>query len=168
MSNTRGSNASNNGKKAENNLLDIITKSFGCKVFNYKDWDGRCNTLIKNFPYKTIYGNKGRSEFCYVDKDGERTRIEMKWQNVAGSVQEKFPYLLANMFHTEEKNVVIVSDGGGATEGSIKWLVDTAYKLSDESKSILVLTSINDFSDWCCNYYKQDKTTELTTPICSV
>lgn len=48
--------------------------------------------------------------------------IESKWQQSGGSVDEKFPYLVANIKEKYPYATIIVLDGGGYRSGSERWL----------------------------------------------
>lgn len=57
--------------------------------------------------------------------------IESKWQEIGGSVDEKFPYLVENIKRKYPCPAIVVVGGGGAKFGAIDWLrrqVD-GYKL---------------------------------------
>lgn len=48
--------------------------------------------------------------------------IEMKWQQTAGSIDEKYPYLVLNIKEIFPCPAIIVIDGGGYKDGAIEWL----------------------------------------------
>lgn len=48
--------------------------------------------------------------------------IEAKWQQVGGSVDEKFPFLVANINSVYPCPTLVVLDGGGYRAGSEAWL----------------------------------------------
>lgn len=48
--------------------------------------------------------------------------IESKWQEVGGSVDEKFPYLVANIQEVYPSPAIIVLHGGGFRPGAEQWL----------------------------------------------
>ena len=53
--------------------------------------------LVRRVPYQSIYGHRGVTEFLAVSASrGLAVRIECKWQQSQGSVDEKFPYLYLN------------------------------------------------------------------------
>jgi hypothetical protein len=80
-------------------------------------------------PYTTLYGSEGTTEFMIRAENAEHTpefpienapgqlvcRIECKWQQTAGSVDEKFPYLYLSCVEAmPEKNIIILHGGGKA------------------------------------------------------
>ena len=78
----------------------------------------------KNVPFTTIYGSEGKTEFVIYDTKTERSiRVESKYQATAGSVDEKYPYMLLNAISQyPEKEVILIVDGGGYKPGSRQWL----------------------------------------------
>jgi hypothetical protein len=110
--------------------------------------------LLKNVPFETIYGHKGNTEFLLIsEKYKLRIRIECKWQQSAGSVDEKLPYLYLNTIEAmPEKDIMILIDGEGFKAGAKTWL-KTAVKgklyttENNNDKNILVFT-LADFFTW--------------------
>jgi len=72
---------------------------------------------------ETIYGTKRIADFFVINKDlfPDGLIIECKWQQVAGSVDEKFPFLLYNIIKTGVPTVVVI-DGGGYKASAVEWL----------------------------------------------
>lgn len=49
--------------------------------------------------------------------------VESKWQSAGGSVDEKYPYIVANIKAGRYlAPVIVVLDGGGYKDGAAKWL----------------------------------------------
>jgi len=48
--------------------------------------------------------------------------IESKWQQAAGSVDEKFPYLVKNIQDIYPHKTVLLLDGGGYKAGAESWI----------------------------------------------
>ena len=84
------------------------------------------NLLLRNVPYTNIYGSRGMTEFRAISPaHGVDVRIEAKWQQAAGSVDEKFPYMFLNAKTAwcEEADVVaIILQGEGFKPGAVEWL----------------------------------------------
>jgi len=145
------------------NVLEQTVKSvFSTKGFTkvlYRDWSKNSEkygkeVLLLNVPFTTIYEHKGTTEFRLIsEKYGMDIRIECKWQQVSGSVDEKLPYLYLNCIEAmPEKNIIIVIDGGGWRKGAIKWLREAVQKRKyineiDPSKDIKVF-SLAEFITW--------------------
>ncbi|SMG65890.1 conserved hypothetical protein [methanotrophic bacterial endosymbiont of Bathymodiolus sp.] len=108
--------------------------------------------LLKNVPYDTVYGHKGNTEFLLKSKGlNLEIRIECKWQQVAGSVDEKFPYLYLNCIETMSENeIILIVDGGGYKDGALAWLKDAVQEKKYQNnlaKEIRVF-SLVDFLTW--------------------
>ena len=103
--------------------------------------------LIRNAPYVSIYGHDARSEFLLVDEvAGREVRIECRWQQVQGSVDEKMPYLYHSAVDAmPEREIVFLIGGGGARPSSVKWLRDNCSK--HIRKTILVVNEA-EFRAW--------------------
>jgi hypothetical protein len=124
-------------------LEDLVESTFGSHGFDVLPYSKFVKNpekfgydlVLKNAPYTNIYGMKGRSEFLVKSKTYDLDlRIECKWQQVSGSVDEKFPYLYMNVIEQiEEPFVIIICDGLGARAGSIQWLRDAVseFKFRD-------------------------------------
>lgn len=53
----------------------------------------------------------------------KKIRIECKWQQSPGSVDEKLPYLYLNAVEKyPEQDIIILLDGGGYKAGAKAWL----------------------------------------------
>jgi hypothetical protein len=101
---------------------------------------GYCNherLLLTNVPYTTMYNHDGRTEFVLWNRDENeperKIRIETKWQQSSGSVDEKFPYTILNAYKSyPEDEFVIVHGGEGFKEGAVRWLVEANESLNLE------------------------------------
>jgi hypothetical protein len=95
---TQGATANSQGKVLESTIIPAFEHR-GFEVVAYSKWSKAPQTfgeelLLKHVPYTTIYGHPGYTEFLVRSKRyGLNTRIECKWQQSSGSVDEKFPYL---------------------------------------------------------------------------
>ncbi|WP_207708828.1 PD-(D/E)XK nuclease superfamily protein [Heliobacterium mobile] len=111
--------------------------------------------LFQNVPYRSIYGHNGNTEFLLRSSCWScRIRIECKWQQTAGSVDEKYPYLYLNCLEAMlEEEILILLDGGGAKPTAVHWLKDAArqklYAVTPEqqSKNIEVMNLV-EFVTW--------------------
>ena len=110
--------------------------------------------FIKDVEYTSIYKHKSRTEFLVVNKRLNRKfRIECKWQQSNGSVDEKLPYLYLNcIFAFEENEVIIVIDGKGQKQGAIDWIKEKANSnwLNEDGKTIRVM-NLTEFTTWFSN-----------------
>jgi len=154
----QGSRANRSGKTLEKSIVSILqTKGFAVVPYrSYTKNPSRHGTelLLCNAPYQTIYGHLGTTEFLLESqKLNLRIRIECKWQQTSGSVDEKFPYVYLNCIEAmPEKDIIIVADGTGAKAGAMKWLREAvaAKRYTDSSnddKTVRVM-SIVEFMTW--------------------
>ena len=139
------------------NILEKQVQSLflekGFEIVNYSKWIkdktkfGQ-ELLLKHVPYNSIYNHRGYTEFLLVsEKLDKEIRIECKWQQSSGSVDEKLPYLFLNATtKMTEKEIMIIIDGGGWKEGAIPWLKEAVNK-SEQKKRIKVF-SLAEFLTW--------------------
>lgn len=136
----------------------------GFQIVKYRDWIKSPSkfseeVLLTNVPYITIYKHKGSTEFLLISKKYNLTmRIECKWQQTSGSVDEKLPYLYLNAIESMPENMImILIDGKGWKEGAIEWLKDSVknkkYVQESHQKEILVF-SLTEFFTWANKTFK--------------
>ena len=146
-----GSRANTSGNTLEASISAVI-QSKGFEVVNYKLWKSNKDQygkelLLCNVPYETIYGHNGKTEFVLISEIDElEIRIECKWQQSAGSVDEKYPYLYMNCMQMPEENIFIIVDGGGAKDGAVEWLRSAPTNIPCD-KSITVFNLV-EFLTW--------------------
>lgn len=72
---------------------------------------------------KTVYGSDRKCDFLvyHPEKFPKNLVIECKWQQSAGSVDEKFPFLVENIRLLRIPTIIVV-DGGGHKPGAVTWL----------------------------------------------
>jgi hypothetical protein len=131
--------------------------SKGFKATSYRDYLMKpeqygSELLLRNVPYKTIYGHPGNTEFLIrSEKYRLEIRIECKWQQSSGSVDEKYPYTYLNCIEAmPERDIIIIVDGGGAKQGAVDWLRGAAARgmyAEGKDKHILVM-SLSEFLVW--------------------
>lgn len=128
----QGQQANRNGSNLEGFVSDMLVRAGYTEVTKPHDKclllcnpPGDRNNKIKVFASQalvgeTIYGTKNVADFLLV-RDGVRSVIECKWQSSNGSVDEKFPYLVACIDHCKISTIVLL-DGGGYKDGAKRWL----------------------------------------------
>lgn len=146
METTQGYEANHSGKFLES----VIESEFRARKVDVASWNESEGTLslfyqrrlLTRVPYTSIYGCNSHSEFVYLHQASAlQVRIECRWQEGAGSVDEKFPYLLENARDAmPERNVWLVVDGGGARPDAVAWLRKRASQ--EPSKRIRVYSMI--------------------------
>jgi hypothetical protein len=153
---SQGGKANKQGKILESTIIPTL-EARGLRLVNYSDWQKYPQLygeelILKHAPYKTIYGHIGKSEFLIKSSRFNLTiRIECKWQQSQGLVDEKYPYLYLNCVEAIEEDVIIIIDGGGMKPEALKWLKEAAkykkYMPVHTSKSIQVF-SLSEFLRW--------------------
>jgi hypothetical protein len=154
---SQGGIANRQGRVLEGTVISVF-ENHGFTRASYSGWH-KCpekygdEVLVCGAPYTSIYGHRGKTEFLAISKRLNRTiRIECKWQQSAGSVDEKFPYLYLNCVQAMPENeIVIILDGGGAKEHAVNWLRQAArdrlFLEHHPDKKIHVLT-LSEFLIW--------------------
>lgn len=127
MSDPQGNKANRNGHILEEQLEPLFRRN-GYEILPYREYLKRSSypdkMVIKNFPFQSIYQHTGKTEFLLVnDQLGKKIRIECKWQQSQGSVDEKFPYMYLNcIYGYEETEIILIVDGEGSKPGARQWL----------------------------------------------
>jgi hypothetical protein len=153
----QGNMANATGNGLEQFVIDIVEKH-GVKPVPYRQWFRSKDKfgqeiLIRNYPYTSIYGSEGKTEFLLKStRLTHDVRIECKWQQAAGSVDEKFPYLYLNCVERmPEQEVIILVDGGGYRKQALQWLKQAVrerkYQDIQQPKTIHVF-QMGDFRRW--------------------
>jgi hypothetical protein len=159
----QGGLANSSGNTLEKTIIATLA-SKGFAVANYRQWAKNPATygteiLLCNVPFETIYGHPGNTEFLLRSaRYALEIRIECKWQQSAGSVDEKFPYLYLNCVEQmPEQQILIVVDGGGAKAGAVAWLrracANRLYLAPDNPKTITLMTLV-DFLVWANQVFR--------------
>lgn len=164
MANTQGFLANSSGNTLEQTVVGTL-KSKSFELVYHKDYKKNPDVygtelLLMNVPYPTIYGHKGITEFLIKSKKYNlEVRIECKWQQVAGSVDEKFPYLYLNCLEKmPENHIIIIIDGGGAKLGAIQWLRNISAQkkytaIENQFKKIDVM-NLSEFIIWANKIFR--------------
>lgn len=136
----------------------------GFEICTYRQWEARSSqfgqeVLLKNAPFTSIYGHRARTEFLLIsNKYNLRMRIECKWQQFGGSVDEKLPYLYLNMIEAmPEREVMVIIDGDGFKPGAKQWLRDAVarglYTTPQHHDKRLYVYSLTEFLTWANNTF---------------
>lgn len=146
------------GNTLEKTVIGALqTKGF--QIESYHNWlkDPKKYSreiLLMHVPFESIYNHKGRTEFLLKsEKYKLEIRIECKWQQTSGSVDEKLPYLYLNAIEKmPEDHIVVVIDGKGWKKGAIEWLKQAASEkkyttIINRDKKIEILT-LTEFMTW--------------------
>ncbi len=171
---THGGRANKTGRTLEGIVTPVLAQQYGFEVLLYGAYlelkSGLLpipkRLLVKRVPYTTLYGSAGTTEFLLVAQDAHTAkefplsqpqgnlvcRIECKWQQSAGSVDEKFPYLYLSCVEAmPEKNIIILHGGGKFRTGAVAWLKNAVnekrYMTATNEKKIAVM-AVEEFMTW--------------------
>jgi hypothetical protein len=159
----RGAKGNITGNQLEVAVQTVLSGK-GFSILNYREWLKNPKQfgeelLLKNVPFETIYKHKGNTEFLLLSQKYKLTiRIECKWQQVAGSVDEKLPYLYLNSIEAmPEKEIMILIDGAGWKEGAIEWLKSAVkekkYTTKENNTKVIKVFSLAEFFTWANNTF---------------
>ena len=164
MSQSQGGKANRTGSVLEAIVTSTLS-THGFEVVPYREYQKDSSRygvelLLKNVPYHTLYGTRGFTEFLIrSERYHLETRIECKWQQSAGSVDEKLPYTYLSCAESvPENDIIILLDGDGFRDGAKQWIREAAeqrrYIPADRpDKNIKVMNS-TEFLTWVNNTIK--------------
>ncbi|MCR4443251.1 MAG: hypothetical protein NUV48_14045 [Peptococcaceae bacterium] len=164
---TQGGQANITGGTLEQTVRSVLT-SKGFREVPYLEYtryvkkngqldaDDKYGTelLLKNAQFCSIYGHSSKTEFLMISKKHNiEIRIECKWQQTSGSVDEKFPYTYLNCIEAmPEQIIIIIIDGGGFKQGAIDWLKAAAknklYTTNRNRNKEIRVMNIAEFIAW--------------------
>jgi hypothetical protein len=131
-----GTKANKAGNLLEN-FVEQILRAKGYKEFwNYKATAFANRKAIGGKQYmkqlpvgRTIYETVRKCDFYVINRDvfQDDLIIECKWQQVGGSVDEKYPFLLFNILKTGIPTVILL-DGQGYKPAAMRWLKDQVHE----------------------------------------
>ncbi len=108
--------------------------------------------LIKNYPYTTIFGTRGKREW-FLESPEWTGQLECKFQNVGGSVDEKMVYLVETLCRTPIDSLALVYGGRYWTEETrgravIDWLKSESLSVQHHYGKHLLVFDMDTFFDW--------------------
>lgn len=155
----QGGYLANSSGRVLENMVESTIKAKGLASTHFRLWQKEPDkygdeVLIKNVPYTSIYQHASKTEFLIKSAQYQvLTRVECKWQQSSGSVDEKYPFLFLNCTQRmHEPHIIILLDGGGAKQGAIDWLRQACHKFNDyEGKMLgrkIELFNTTEFMQW--------------------
>jgi len=146
------------GGTLEGTIISVL-QSKGFEVVTHREWmlapeKFSNELLLTHIPFQTIYQHKGRTEFLLFSKKYSlKIRIECKWQQAAGSVDEKLPYLYLNTIEAmPEDDIFIIIDGTGWKPGSIAWIKEAVqqkkYTTEKNNNKNIKIFNLQEFLTW--------------------
>jgi hypothetical protein len=126
-------------KRTGNQLEEFVEKALRDSGYT-EFWNHKANAFanraaiggkqyLKQIPIgPTIYETVRKCDFLIINRPHFRDDliIECKWQQIGGSVDEKYPLLLFNILKTGIPTVVLL-DGGGYKPAARQWLLDQVH-----------------------------------------
>ena len=93
----------------------------------------------------SIYSTPIFSDFAifHPQKWPECLIIEAKWQQVGGSVDEKYPYLVMNIQYQYCYRTILLLDGGGYKRGAEQWIRSQAG-----NRNLMHVFNMAEFHTW--------------------
>ena len=154
----KGKKGNVTGNQLEN-AVKAVLKEKGFEIVKYRIWKDAKEKygeelLLYNVPFQTVYNHNGNTEFLLLSKKFDlEIRIECKWQQSSGSVDEKLPYLYLNAIETmPEKSILILIDGSGWKPGAIQWLRDAVnhkkYTTAENRDKQIYVFNLTQFFTW--------------------
>lgn len=152
------------GTQLERAVQNVLIEK-GFEIVMYRAWIKNTKKygkelLLKNVPFTTIYNHSGNTEFLLIsEKYDLKIRIECKWQQSAGSVDEKLPYLYLNTIEAmPENDIMILIDGDGFKAGAKTWLRNAAknkiYTNEKNRETNVIVYSLTEFFTWANNTFQ--------------
>lgn len=129
-----GARANKSGNRLENFVGQILQQEGYQEFWDHKEqiFTNRKTVGGKQFAKQvpcgtSIYETKRKCDFLVLNKDKfpDGLIIECKWQQSNGSVDEKYPFTIFNVFKIGVPTVILL-DGGGYKPAAMKWLKDQA------------------------------------------
>lgn len=144
---SQGARANMTGRVFEN-LVGSTLSSYGFTLVEEINESMSC--FATQVPYRNIYGCVSKSDFVVrCPRRGLDTRIECRYQQVGGSVDEKLPFLFLNAVKAmPETQVLIILGGGGARTKATQWLFDSAMEVNERGERIIEVLSLEGFLRW--------------------
>lgn len=129
----QGRQANRNGRAAEGVIEDTLAR---------RGYEVHTQYLIG----KSIFDTDLKADFYLtsVPPFPNGLIIESKWQEVAGSAEEKIVYLVENIRFCYPCPVIIIADGNGFRAGALKWLRAQAGQ-----GRLFAVFSVMEFLTWC-------------------
>lgn len=140
-----GTRANKNGQQLEA-VVEIVLRMKGITKVKSKDFRDDpeafgTEVLETHVPFDSVYGRRGYTEYViHSEKLEGPIRLDCKWQQTGGSIDEKFPSLLLNLYNSPEDVCIILVEGGGARDGHLQWLRETTEKLNENPEAREALT----------------------------
>ncbi len=148
MAEQGGTQANFTGNQLEK-FIEFTLVNKGYKFIHKKKFDPACYLeqpiySKQFFIGKSIYETNSYCDFIiyHPEKHPNKLIIESKWQQSAGSVDEKYPYLILNIQMKYPCESILLLDGGGYKKGSEDWI------RSQIGNNLLNVFNMSEFQKW--------------------
>ena len=140
-----GTKANRTGNALENFVEDILIRNDYTEFTNHKKQVFAMRQFIGGKQFvkqplcgESIYGSSRKCDFLVLNKEKfhDGLIIECKWQESAGSVDEKYPFVMLNIKKLGVPTLVLI-DGDGYKKQAFNWLKN---QISSEPSLIGVYT----------------------------
>jgi hypothetical protein len=125
-----GTRANKTGNALESFVEDTLKRNGYTEFINHKKQVFAMRKAIGGKQYskqpycgQSIYGTDRRCDFLVMNKEKfpDSLIIECKWQESAGSVDEKYPFVMLNITKIGVPTIVLI-DGDGYKKQAFDWL----------------------------------------------
>lgn len=147
--NNQGNRANHTGNRLEGFVEELLKKEGYQEFWNHKEQIFENRKTIggkqyaKQVPCGTsIYETKRKCDFLVLNKEKfpEGLIIECKWQQSSGSVDEKYPFTIFNVFKIGVPTIILL-DGGGYKSAAMEWLKSKV----DPNRALIGVYSMMEF-----------------------
>lgn len=108
--------------------------------------------IVKNTPYTTVFGTRGRREY-FLQSPEWTGELECKFQGGGGSTDEKMVYVTETLRRTALERLVIVYGGPywikkERGKAIIRWLKQEAKSMKHVHGKELLVFTLDEFLNW--------------------
>ena len=144
-----GKQANVTGNALERFVEHVLTEHDYTEFINHKDQVFAMRHTIGGKQYskqpycgQSIYDTARRCDFLVFNQNKfpEGLVIECKWQQVAGSVDEKYPFAVHNIMKIGVPTIILI-DGGGYKKAASEWL----KRQADPNRALIGVYTMAEF-----------------------
>ena len=133
------------GNVLENQIASLlVSKRYAQVVSKHMDVSPDIAVFVRQYrKFTTLYGARMRLDFFvrHPQRWPDGLAIECKWQQSAGSVDEKFPYVVASLLKLACPSAIFLA-GGGYTDRARDWL------LAQQTERLIVMEGMDQIIRW--------------------